>query len=216
MNKHILSKEELNKPVGVRYGRLVVEKFVHIDARSQRFYISICDCGNEVLSSLAHLKSGHTRSCGCFRDDQIRLSNTRHGLRKTPEYNAWVSMKQRCYNKRYARYPDYGGRGIKMCDRWKNSFEAFLEDMGPRPSRDYSLDRYPDNNGNYEPGNTRWALRWQQDRNRRSNIIIRYNGETYILTDLCAKLNLSYVTLRKSIKILGIRGAFAKKGVEVF
>jgi hypothetical protein len=102
----------------------------------------------------------------------VGLANRTHGESSkdnlTPEYRAYHSMLSRCLNSADARYPNYGGRGIKICDRWlgENGFRHFLEDMGRRPSSDLSLDRYPNNNGNYEPNNCRWATRSQQQRNK--------------------------------------------------
>lgn len=100
-----------------------------------------------------------------------------HGLSYTPEYRAWQTMRLRCTVPENPAYADYGGRGIKVCDRWMNSVEAFFSDMGPKPTPDHELDRYPDNNGDYEPGNCRWATRSENDRNRRSNRIIAFSGE---------------------------------------
>jgi hypothetical protein len=103
------------------------------------------------------------------------MSCYRHGMKYTPEYMAWNQMKQRCLNVKHKAYPRYGGRGIKVCEQWMK-FEKFLADVGMRPSKDHSLDRYPDKLGSYEPGNVRWATRLQQQNNMRSNRIVTYRG----------------------------------------
>lgn len=108
-------------------------------------------------------------------------ANAKHGLALTPEYRAWVGMRARCLDPDHPAYARYGGRGIKVCDRWLESVDAFIQDMGPRPSDDYEIDRYPNNDGNYEPGNCRWATRVENDRNRRSNRLIEHAGETLTL-----------------------------------
>jgi hypothetical protein len=102
----------------------------------------------------------------------------KHGLCGTSEYLTWGDMCSRCTNINHHAYADYGGRGISVCNRWLNSFEDFLTDVGRRPSAKFSLDRFPDKNGNYEPGNVRWATSKQQQRNTRSNRLLTYNGET--------------------------------------
>jgi hypothetical protein len=107
----------------------------------------------------------------------------RHGLTDTPEFVAWQSMIQRCTNPEAKAYPRYGGRGITVCERWLVWFENFLDDVGYRPSRDHSLDRYPDKNGNYESGNVRWATRQEQQNNQRSNRLVVYHGRQMTLAE---------------------------------
>ena len=125
-----------------------------------------CVCGTEVRVRASHLVSGEVRSCGCLNRDVARETHTTHNMSYSSEYSAWDSMKQRCLNIRNPRYKSYGGRGIIVCERWLSSFENFYEDMGPCLSGKHSLDRI-NNEGNYEPGNCRWATVSEQNRNRR-------------------------------------------------
>jgi hypothetical protein len=117
----------------------------------------------------------------------------------SPEYNAWHSMKSRCVNPNDKNHHRYGGRGISVCKRWLDSFEDFLADVGSRPSGGHSLDRYPDNNGNYEPGNIRWATKFEQARNTRLVNIVIYQGEPISLPDLTERLGLRLPTVRQRI-----------------
>lgn len=122
-----------------------------------------------------------------------------HGLSYTPEYRAWQTMVHRCTNPRNAAYPRYGGRGITVCHRWLNDVQAFVDDMGPRPSARHELDRI-DNERGYGPGNCRWATRVQNSRNRRSNRGLTYKGETLPLAEWCERLNLPRDTVRKRLE----------------
>lgn len=160
---------------GQRFGRLVVLKLAGRRSATDRIarWICRCDCGviTNPLSGSA-LRSGETKSCGCLRSDVTAWRNTKHGTaprgKRAPEYNAWKEMRKRCNNPNYKDYKHYGGRGIQVCKRWA-SYENFLADMGekPEPKRLYSLDRYPNNDGNYEPRNCRWATQKQQIANQR-------------------------------------------------
>lgn len=118
-----------------------------------------------------------------------------HGMTGTPEYASWYAMRRRCTNPANGAWPDYGGRGIKVCDRWLNDPRAFLEDMGTKPSRAHQIDRI-DNDGNYEPGNCRWVLPTENNRNQRSNVNLTFRGQTKVLTDWCAELGLNLTTVR--------------------
>lgn len=156
-----------------------------------------CRCGKEFIASINHVKYGSTNSCGCFNP-----ANLKHGGRYTSEYRAWCKMKERCLNPNTKEYIFYGGRGIKICDRWLNSFENFLSDVGKRPSPKHSLDRFPNNNGDYEPLNFRWATKKEQSNNRRSNIILTHNGKTNTLSGWANELNIKPSVLRIRLSVL--------------
>lgn len=133
---------------------------------------------------------------------RINIKNRTHFKTNTPEYRIWRGMKSRCYNSKERAYPRYGGRGIKICDRWRDSFENFLSDMGERPSKNHSIDRI-DNDGGYCPENCRWATRKQQNSNYSRNFMVTYNGVTKTLTSWCEDLNLNYATIHSRIKVYG-------------
>ena len=130
-----------------------------------------CQCGTDVTVAVGEIVSGHVQSCGCLRRDLMRQRQTTHGEaangRESPEYRAWRGMINRCERPDVAHKRIYQDRGIGVCDRWRHSFEAFLYAVGRKPSPEHTLDRFPRNDGNYEPGNVRWATRSQQARNRR-------------------------------------------------
>ena len=162
-----------------------------------------CDCGNVVTVRTSSLRSGLTVSCGCLQREKAAVSgrnSATHGMEGTPTYAAWCSMKQRCLNQNHEFYRHYGGRGITVCERWSTSFKNFLEDMGERPSSDHTLDRYPNNDGNYEPGNVRWATWLQQNSNRRSTILLTMDGETMCVAEWSRKTGIHEDTIRWRIK----------------
>lgn len=153
--------------VGARFGRLTVAgEPAKIDSYTR---VAVrCDCGTEKTIRTSSLGSS-ANSCGCFRKEDSSARFRTHGMRDTSEYRIWQGMKWRCLNPNYKPYPNYGGRGITVCDRWRDSFEAFLADMGPRPSKKHTLDRL-DNDGNYEPGNVAWRTYAEQSQNRRPQL----------------------------------------------
>jgi hypothetical protein len=153
--------------IGETFEKLTVIAELPRDARSRRWYLVRCDCGNERAVCGANLRPGNTVSCGCYRS---RMASVTHGDAskgaRSAEYTCWTQMKQRCSNPNKDKFHYYGGRGISVCQRWINSYESFLADMGRKPSAAHSIDRV-DVNGDYEPSNCRWATSSEQIRNRR-------------------------------------------------
>ena len=166
--------------------------------RGFRYYILCrCICGKERPVPVDALKSGRSKSCGCQR-----RNNVTHGLSETTEYRTWLRMKQRCYDENTDRFKDWGGRGITVCEQWKHSFPQFLEDMGPKPASDYSLERI-DNAKGYFPTNCRWASRKEQCRNTRRNRYLTHNGLTLTLAEWSEKTSLSRTTITQRIDSSG-------------
>lgn len=181
---------------GNRYGILVVlSRGENIGKRPT--WLCRCDCGNTKEIMGGHLKSGDVRSCGCASGRLKSESKTKYGInsKKISEYAIWISMKDRCRNPKHHAYKNYGGRGIKVCERWATSFEDFLTDIGARPSPKHSLDRHPDPNGDYEPGNVRWATRKEQARNMRSNRPLTFRGETRLMIEWAEITGINYYAL---------------------
>ena len=159
-----------------KFGRLTVIEKTNI-RKSHRNVVwkCLCDCGKETLVDSGHLRTGHTKSCGCLAQETSKKVNIKHGCspwgqKPTTEYSTWTAMKTRCTNPNQKDYKNYGGRGIKVCDDWLHSFENFLaylksNNMYPKPPK-LKLDRI-DSNKNYEPGNIRWANSLEQAHNRR-------------------------------------------------
>lgn len=183
--------------IGVRFGRLIVSD-VTLDKRAS----VTCDCGVSKSVLIDHVERGKIRSCGCLmvevRDARLAAQRT-HGLTNSPEMQAWQHARQRCYDPRIHNYDRYGGRGIRMCDRWLESFSNFLADMGRRPSPQHSIDRI-DNDGNYEPGNCRWATAEEQASNKSNNRILTFKGQSLTLSEWSRRTGLSVSCLHRRLE----------------
>lgn len=185
--------------IGIRSGMLVVVgyagHFISGAKRTiQRAWTCRCDCGRETIVRDSNIRAGGQQSCGCAKSDLCRRANLTHGQTGSREHRCWREMKTRCSNPKRPEYLNYGGRGIRVCQRWRDSFEAFLADMGPCPDG-YSIDRI-DNDGNYEPGNCRWTDRRSQNRNRRSVTPLTAHGRTMTLPEWAEATGICLKTLR--------------------
>ena len=171
---------------GDRFGRLVVESVGGRSARGAVTAVLLCDCGALKTTALSHLRSGSVRSCGCLQAEARRSSASTHGYARVdaraPEYEIWLGIIARCESPSDTSFRRYGARGIRICAEWRRDFPAFLAHVGRRPSDAHSIDRI-DTNGNYEPGNVRWATAQQQARNMRTNHRITHNGATHCLAE---------------------------------
>lgn len=183
---------------GHRFNRLTV---LRADRRgNQLVWVCQCVCGGTVTLRTARITGSRpTRSCGCLQRETVSAIRTTHGRSRTYLYRTWSMIIQRCRVTTNPAYPDYGGRGITVCDRWASSFADFAADVGHRPSAAHTIDRI-DNDRGYEPGNVRWATRAEQARNRRSNRWITANGETRTLAEWIARSGLAATTIERRLK----------------
>lgn len=189
---------------GLIFGRLTVIGFFGVVKKESKWYCK-CECGRVVAPYSSNLKRLLTSSCGCLEDESRISTHTIHGHLKgksrSRTYSTWSSMKKRCYSENDINYPNYGGRGIQVCDRWLRSFEDFLSDMGERPPL-MTIDRI-DNNGNYEPKNCRWATIKQQRNNRSNNRVIEIDGISNTMAQWTELLGVSDSTIANRIDVLG-------------
>ena len=178
MRATLFVRNKMRKPIvkkGDKYNRLTAVQFDHRRGSTQ-YWLFKCECGNKKVLQVNNVKSGNTKSCGCLKKGRIAI----HGMSYSREHITWASMKARCCNKNAPDYKNYGGRGIKVCDRWKNSFKNFYKDMGKRP-KGMTLDRI-DNEKGYYKENCRWATNKEQQNNKRSNHLLTYAGKTLTIT----------------------------------
>lgn len=182
--------------IGSRYGRLVVLQTGKRPGTYRYHAVCLCDCGNYATPNIRNLKDGRSTSCGCAHRDAV----TKHGQWGTQMYKVWKSMHRRCYNKKETRYASYGGRGIKVCDRW-HTLDNFIADMEPIYFEGGTIERI-DYNGDYEPTNCKWISAPDQAHNKRSNIRLSFNGKTQCLAHWAKETGLPYGTLWERIKVL--------------
>lgn len=182
--------------IGQRFGRLVVIENLHKHSHGSTLHKCICDCGNIIETPISYLKSKHTRSCGCLQRDV----HTTHNLCRTRVYEIYIGMLRRCYNTNREFYYRYGGRGISVCEEWRNDFKAFYDwAMNNGYEEHLTIDRI-NNDGNYEPNNCRWITRGEQTSNMSRNKFFTYNGETKIISEWARILGIPQTTLYRRIK----------------
>lgn len=188
----------MNSVIGQQFGHWTVVAMA--PPRNGRTYVaSRCACGREYEVRLTRMRRGHSSCCRHCRKIIHGGATTGHF---TPEYLCWQGIKQRCFttNMSSDAWKKYASRGITVCDRWKNSFAAFLEDMGPKPSPQHSIDRYPNQMGNYEPGNCRWATNEEQAANRTDNRLLTHAGETMPVAQWARRIGLNSSLIHSRLK----------------
>jgi len=189
-----MGRKRITVKAGDVYGRLTIIREVGPRRlNSGQYHRRVecrCECGVVKEYLLPRLRNGGTKSCGCLARELVSQRATTHGATGGVEYTTWLGLRARCNNPKSTNYGSYGGRGIKVCDRWNESFEAFFEDMGARPSADHSIDRI-DNDGDYELGNCRWATQRQQSRNTRKNVFVTHAGETKCVAEWAEQYGIS-------------------------
>lgn len=181
---------------GQRFGRLTVLDSFKSENGKIRWFCR-CDCGTEKYIISSNLGRDNSTSCGCYKSEVTSANRGKHFMCRTSTYKSWQGMKDRCLNSDNHAYPSYGGRGISIYPDWVTSFENFHAYVGDKPSERHSIDRYPNNDGNYEPGNVRWALPIDQIRNRRNSIAIETPWGAIGLKEAAEKSGISYATLKK-------------------
>ena len=185
---------------GEKFGEWTIIKKIDTEK-----YLAKCSCGTEKIVFYNNLKRGLSTNCGCIQNEKCRKRMTTHGKSKSKIYMVWAGMKRRCYNPNQKSYPDYGGRGIKMCDDWKENFESFYKWSMENGyiEGEVEIDRI-DVNGNYCPENCRWADAKTQGQNKRNNIVVEINGETHILSEWCRILGVKRNTVKSRISQQGL------------
>jgi hypothetical protein len=185
---------------GMKFGMLAVTGFAGINARNnQAMWDVLCDCGATAIKDGADLRNGGVKSCGCSTDRLIGAGNTKHGDSHGPLHRVWGGMLDRCERENNVAWKDYGGRGIKVCERW-HDYRMFKEDMGSGYAKGLQIDRI-NNDGNYEPGNCKWSTCKEQGNNRRSNRRLQFDGLNLTISEWSDKTGFSHGVLCKRLKL---------------
>lgn len=191
---------------GKKFNRLTVVQRTGTSKHGQPIWLCRCDCGADKYVPGQALREGNVKSCGCYNDEvrsaACKARNTTHGMASAPEYHTWINIRQRCHNKSSKGFSKYGARGISVCKRWRDSFDAFYADMGPRPSEKHTIDRI---NGrkNYQPDNCRWATQREQQNNRSNNHVVQAFGESHTLMEWSRITGLNRSTIQQRLVKLG-------------
>lgn len=188
---------------GERFGRLTVISQHNERSKAGKLrWVCRCDCGKTCIAVGGSLKTGNTKSCGCIKTERVVEMGRSKGVHKlsgTRIYNRWRSMIRRCHDPKHIDYPEWGGRGIYVCERWRASVLNFIADMG-EPQKGETLDRI-NNNGPYCPENCRWADANEQSNNRRNSVLVTYKGQTFPVRVWAKRIGVTPVTIRKRLRM---------------
>lgn len=187
------------------FGRLtVISDTGKRSPRGNKVYLCRCECGEKCEAMTTALTRGSKKSCGCYHRDSARYGPkaVKHGMHATRTYKTWMAMRHRCISPNDTSYPYYGARGVEVCERWLSSFSDFYADMGERP-RGMTIERI-DSNGNYEPGNCKWATAREQAANRRNGVYVQYEGARINMAEFARVVGMSYDGAAKRAKREGL------------
>ena len=188
---------------GKKYGRLTAIKLDHKDKRNECYWLCKCDCGNTTIVSGYKLRTGHTRSCGCYREEKRGDRHRSHGMTDTKLYTIWRNMKARCHNPKNDMYHRYGARGIKVCDEWRNSFNTFMEWANKAGySEGLSIERVDIDKG-YNPENCRWITKKEQYLNRSDSHLVTAFGKTQTIKEWADESGIAFDTIERRLNAYG-------------